>query len=119
MGSAAPGEYGGFVSAFESIQVEVPRRNALGKFWGLKEMITDKSKAPNKVIDQWLQPLIERALVAKAARGAEKMATEEGSLVDHMADTMEDVTTLRDEVGNSLRYLAGARNTNPLLVIPA
>lgn len=98
MGTAAPGAYGGFVSAFEEIQVAVPRRIVYGKFWGLWEMITDKSTAPNKVIDQWLEPLIKNALIAKRVRGAEKMDSEDGSLLDHMADTMEDVKTLRDEV---------------------
>lgn len=69
-----------------------------GKIWPLFEMITNSGTAPNKVIDDWVAPLVKRALESKSMRGSEKMAAEEGSLVDHLADMLDSERAIRDEV---------------------
>lgn len=74
------------------------RRIASGIIWPLFEMITDSGAAPNKVIDEWVQPMIKRAIETKRLRGLEKMGAEEGSLVDHLTDMMDDERAIRDEV---------------------
>lgn len=72
-------------------------------------MITDASIEPNKGIDEWVTPLIQKALDAKKIRGSEKMAAEEGSLVDHLADTLDNDQAIRDEVFSVLLLKLGSR----------
>ena len=67
-------------------------------------MITDTGAEPNNVIDDWVRPIVRRALESKRIRGAEKMDAEGGSLVDHLADATEDERAIRDEVRLCSRF---------------
>ena len=59
---------------------------------------------PNEVITAWVRPLIERALEAKRAREKvggdreDQMGADQGSLLEHIAESTEDVKLVRDEV---------------------
>lgn len=87
-GSAPEGEYGGFVSAFEEVQIRVLRRSQTF-LWPLWEFWTDSSKAPNAVIDAWVLPLVEKALNEKnqRIRDDQKLDDDEGSLTDHLVQS--------------------------------
>ncbi|KAF8308491.1 cytochrome P450 monooxygenase CYP63 [Clavulina sp. PMI_390] len=110
--------YMDFVNALEGIQVATAPRPLRGALWPLWEWSKNVADEPNKVISAWLAPLIERALDAKKARrkgvkGSEKIGTEEGSLLEHIAESTEDVQTVRDELVNIL--LASRDTTASLL----
>jgi len=92
------GRYGDFVEAFEALQIVARERGPWGKLWPLREFFGDASGDANRTIDKWVEPLIYRALDAKAKRKNEGVNLEEGSFLDHMVDTTNDTQLIRDEV---------------------
>jgi hypothetical protein len=55
-GTAVASGYGGFVNAFDEVQVLIPVRGRMGPYvWPLLEMKGDKAKAYRSVIDAWVQ----------------------------------------------------------------
>ncbi|KAF8308490.1 cytochrome P450 [Clavulina sp. PMI_390] len=111
--------YSDFVNAFESFQVVIAPRVSRGALWPLWEWSKNVAEEPNAVITSWIRPLIERTLDAKKAREkagedrAKKMRMEEGSLLEHIAESTEDVKLVRDELVNIL--LASRDTTAGLL----
>lgn len=95
-GSLAEGSYGGFVRAFEEIQLVNQIRFTRNVFWPAYEMFQDLTTEHNKVIDEFIMPLVNKAIQRSA--GVEKGTTEEESLVDHLAHSTSDVQMIRDEV---------------------
>ena len=94
-------KYGDFVKAFESLQIVVPERGPWGALWPLRELFKDVSMDANRTIDKWVEPLIHRALVAKAKRGSDGTNLGDGSFLDHMVDSTNDIQLIRDEVSLS------------------
>ncbi|KAF8308493.1 cytochrome P450 monooxygenase CYP63 [Clavulina sp. PMI_390] len=99
--------YTEFVDAFENMQVAISPRPLRGPLWPLWEWSKSSAEEPNEVISSWLSPLIERALKAKDARrkrdpACGKLDVEEGSLIEHIAESTEDVKLVRDELVNIL-----------------
>ncbi|KAF9520560.1 hypothetical protein BS47DRAFT_1387177 [Hydnum rufescens UP504] len=70
--------------------------------WPLYELFGDATNPPNKMIDDWVAPLIRKALEEKKKRGSQKMSVEDGSLTDHLVDSTEDGKLIRDELINIL-----------------
>lgn len=100
-GSAVEGEiYGGFVNAFENLQVIIPPRAPRGALWPLWELHKEVATEANRAIDDFIGPLINRALDAKLHRGKGKSNADEGSLLDHMSDATDDNKVIRDEVSS-------------------
>jgi len=106
--SAASGTYGGFVRAFEGIQIVLAPRFRRGPLWPLFEWFKDTTKDHNEAIDAWLEPLITKALEDKKLRDGKKLSQEEGSLTDHLVESTSDVSLIRDELMN---ILLAARDT--------
>ena len=106
--SAALGTYGGFVRAFEGIQVALAPRFRRGPFWPVFEWFKDVTQDHNEVIDAWIGPLITKALEEKKSRAGKKLNPEEGSLTDYLAESTLDVKLIRDELMN---ILLAARDT--------
>jgi hypothetical protein len=90
--------YGDFVKAFETLQIVVPERGPWGYLWPLRELFKDVSMDANRIIDKWIEPLIHRALVAKAKRGNNGTDMDEGSFLDHMVGSTNNIQLIRDEV---------------------
>ena len=90
--------YGDFVKAFETLQTVVPERGPWGNLWPLWELSKDASADANRAIDKWIEPLIHRALDAKAKRKDEGVDLGEGSFLDHMVDSTNEIQLIRDEV---------------------
>ena len=90
--------YGDFVKAFETLQIVVPERGPYGSLWPLKELFKDVSADANHTIDRWVEPLIHHALDAKAKRGNDEVDLDEGSFLDHMVDSTDDIQLIRGEV---------------------
>ncbi|KAF8308481.1 cytochrome P450 monooxygenase CYP63 [Clavulina sp. PMI_390] len=111
--------YTDFVNAFEWFQVAITPRASRGVLWPLWEWSKSVAEEPNGVITAWVRPLIERALEAKKAQEKtagdreEKIRTDEGSLLEHIAESTEDVKLVRDELVNIL--LASRDTTAGLL----
>ncbi|KAF8308485.1 cytochrome P450 monooxygenase CYP63 [Clavulina sp. PMI_390] len=111
--------YTDFVNAFEWFQVAIAPRSSRGILWPLWEWSKNVADEPNEVITSWVRPLVERALENKKNRekagdaSEEKMGTDEGSLLEHIAESTEDVKLVRDELVNIL--LASRDTTAGLL----
>ncbi|KAF9506189.1 hypothetical protein BS47DRAFT_1305586 [Hydnum rufescens UP504] len=102
-GSLTAGDYGDFVNAFEQIQSLVARRTRRIWLWPLYEFFGDSTTPYNKTIDEWVCAFLcrapdRRALEAKKQRGDKKMDADDGSLIDHLADSTSNVTLIREEV---------------------
>ena len=94
------GEYSGyndFVEATDAMQNAVLKRRPWGKLWPLWEIFRDVSADANHVVDKWVEPLIHRAMDAKAKSGDDN-DLKEGSFLDHMVHSTNDVRLIRDEV---------------------
>ena len=89
--------YNEFVEATDAMQNAVLKRRPWGKLWPLREMFKDVSADANHVVDKWVEPLIHRAMDAKAKSGEDK-DLKEGSFLDHMVHSTNDVRLIRDEV---------------------
>lgn len=80
-----------FARSFAQAQFEVSRRLRLGKTWPLWEIFEDKTKAPMKVVDSFIEPILSEALhkkreaevTAKEQTGSKKVDEDE-ILLDHL-----------------------------------
>lgn len=98
-GSAPEGAgFGSFVNAFETLQVAIPPRGPRGNLWPLWELFNNVAADSNRAMDNYIGPLVRQALDSKLKRGEQKLKHEEGSLLDHMADTTDNAKVIRDEV---------------------
>lgn len=97
-GSQPEGHYGGFVAAFEQLQTVAMIRFSRSLTWPLFEMFTDITAGPNKVLTEWMRPLINKALENKNKIASGKVDAHEGSFLDYLAQSTDDVTMIRDEV---------------------
>lgn len=107
------GYYGGFVTSFEMLQIVITKRLQYSKMWPALELITDKTKEHNLVIDRWMAPMLQTALERKRIRGSKTCGDNDGNLVDHLADMTTDVKLIRDEL---LNILLAARDTTAALL---
>ena len=79
-----------------------------GPLWPLFEWFKDVAQDHNEAIDAWIEPLITKALEDKKLRVGKKLNLEEGSFLDHLAESTSDVRLIRDELMN---ILLAARDT--------
>lgn len=98
-GSGYNSTYSAFVKAFETLQLVIPPRGPRGNLWPAWELFNNVAAESNKAIDDWVAPLVRQAIDAKAfVREAKKSGVAEGSLLDHIAESSDDVKLIRDEV---------------------
>ena len=74
--SYAEDGFGSFTNAFMAIQEEICRRNLFGGIWPLFELFEDKCEKHKKVIRDWVDPLVARAV------RIQKEMEEKGQTVD-------------------------------------
>ena len=79
-----------------------------GPLWPLFEWFKDETQDRNKAIDAWIKLLITKAMEDKKMRAGKKLGPEEGSFLDHLAESTSDVRLIRDELMN---ILLAARDT--------
>ncbi|KAG8893550.1 hypothetical protein FRB99_001878 [Tulasnella sp. 403] len=84
-GAAMGGTYGEFVTGFEEAQIKAARRSAVPPLaWTAKEFFRDTLAGTNKAIDNYLAPLVLRALENK------KLGKQgEESFLDHLASSTD------------------------------
>lgn len=65
--SLSGNEFDAFTEAFEETAVIITRRGTIGETWPLLELFKDKAEPHIKVIQQWLDPVVDRTLREKEA----------------------------------------------------
>ncbi|KAH8119743.1 cytochrome P450 monooxygenase pc-1 [Phellopilus nigrolimitatus] len=104
-----------FSQAFADAQSTAARRGRFGSLWPLFEFWKDKTQEDMKVINTFIEPILQEAVTKKKAlkgTGAmqEKKEIEEGAtLLDHLINYTEDTKILRDEILNIM--IAGRDTT--------
>ncbi|KAJ7159959.1 cytochrome P450 monooxygenase CYP63 [Mycena crocata] len=114
-GSATDDSWGAFAKAFEMAQQTITARGRIGYLWPLFELFKDKNEDNATVIQQWLDPLVERAVEDK--RTAEKAGicspVADKTFLQHLADSTDDPILIRDQL---LSVLLASRDTTACLL---
>ncbi|KAG8959346.1 hypothetical protein FRC00_001704 [Tulasnella sp. 408] len=112
-GAAAEGGYGSFVNAFETAQVLITRRLALGPYgWAMAEFFNDSVTKHTSVVDSYLEPLVRDAVQRRKNLKPEEKGEYENFL-DHLVDSTSDVELIKDQL---LNILLAARDTTAQLL---
>ncbi|CDO68135.1 hypothetical protein BN946_scf185003.g7 [Trametes cinnabarina] len=105
-----------FATAFADAQHAISLRARTGWTWHLSELLRDKSAEPMRIVDAFLQPILEEAIAknraakAQAESGAtvSKDAGDDETLLDHLVKYTDDPVVLHDE---TLNILIAGRDT--------
>jgi cytochrome P450 len=104
-----------FLYAFQETQNISAYRSKFGEEWQLAEFWYDRNTQHQKVIDDFVEPILKDAVKKKRMEGKTEKdgVSEETTLLDYLVTKTEDHTTLRDETFNLL--IAGRDTTSSLL----
>ncbi|EIW61469.1 cytochrome P450 monooxygenase pc-3 [Trametes versicolor FP-101664 SS1] len=103
-----------FSAAFAGAQNVISMRTRVGWFWHLQELLNDRSAEHMRVVDEFLQPILEEAIAKNRAAKAQLEATgekgseEDETLLDHLVKLTDDPVVLHDE---TLNILIAGRDT--------
>jgi hypothetical protein len=97
-----------FSTAFLNAQTAISNRERAGPIWPLGEIWEDKVKAPMKVINEYIEPIVHDALRKRGERDEEKKLLgvvsqgekdvgEDETLLDHLVEKTLDPHILKDE----------------------
>ncbi|KAG8959345.1 hypothetical protein FRC00_001703 [Tulasnella sp. 408] len=107
------GGYGSFVNAFETAQVLITKRLAMGPYgWAMAEFFNDSVKKHTRVVDSYLEPIVRDAVQRRKNLKPEEKGEYE-SFLDHLADSTSDVQLIKDQL---LNILLAARDTTAQLL---
>ncbi|KAF8208856.1 cytochrome P450 monooxygenase pc-3 [Mycena galopus ATCC 62051] len=102
-----------FSAAFNESMLHVAGRVRVGYVWPILEMFTDKTVAPMKIVNAYIDPIIhdavEKKKLAKSLGANMETTDEEGTLLDELLNVTSDPKVLKDETLNIL--LAGKDTT--------
>ena len=93
------GPNGKFLEAIDRLQELTFLRVLHGRFWAMNEFCKDEMKEYIKIINQFVYPLVAKALEKKRVRGDRRCDVDDRNLVDHLADATNDAKLIRDQVG--------------------
>lgn len=74
--------------------MQIARRTRIGKPWPLLEMFKDKTSDSNKIVQNWLRPIVQNALRQKATRSQGRKNEEEKTFLDHLTDSTDGILPL-------------------------
>ncbi|EJF62809.1 cytochrome P450 monooxygenase pc-2 [Dichomitus squalens LYAD-421 SS1] len=99
-----------FSAAFAAAQEVIAMRSRIGWTWRLKELWTDASKEHMKVVDEYLQPILEDAIRKNRNSNGKGQAEadENETLLDHLVKYTDDFNVLHDE---TLNIMIAGRDT--------
>lgn len=103
-------EYEHFMKAVNELALLSARRIRIGSTWPLFELTGDKSIAPTRVIDRFVEPIVAKAL--QRTRDSAQDA-KDSNFLEHLAHVTKDPKAVRDE---SLNILFAARDTTSCLL---
>ncbi|KAJ7157255.1 cytochrome P450 [Mycena filopes] len=108
-------EFDEFSGAIERVAVQMSRRGTQGNTWPLFELLGDKTEESIGTIMNWLEPVVERAVVEKAKRRAAGLETHasENVFIDFLASKTDNVEHIRYEL---VTYLIASRDATASLV---
>jgi len=115
-GSAVPEtsrRNGKLLEAMDRLQDISFLRLLRGRFWAMNEFLKDETKEYTKIVDQFVYPLVAKALDNKKVRGDRKYDIDDGNLVDHLADASNDPKLIRDQL---FTFLTAARDSTAALI---
>ncbi|KAG8215368.1 cytochrome P450 [Butyriboletus roseoflavus] len=101
-----------FAAAFAAAQQALSRRFLIGGSWPLFELFQDHTREPMKVVNAFLDPILEDAIAKqKESEGLldAENDTEGETLLDHLVRQTTDIKILKDETLNIM--LAGRDTT--------
>ncbi|KAG5653249.1 hypothetical protein H0H81_001506 [Sphagnurus paluster] len=89
-----------FARAFLEAQEVAARRERLGWVWPLTEIMADKTKEPMRIVNEYLDPIVQEAIAKKqAAPKLDEKEVEDGqTLIDHLVSQSSVHLRLREEV---------------------
>ncbi|KAF8314506.1 cytochrome P450 monooxygenase CYP63 [Clavulina sp. PMI_390] len=113
--------YTDFVNAFEGTLVAIFPRVFRGNLWPLWELFKNSTSEYNKTVNDWINPLVRRVMDAKKTKekavGQDgddvNTASDEGSLLEHIAQSTDNEKLIRDEL---LNILLASRDTTACLL---
>jgi hypothetical protein len=91
-GSAIEGDFGAFATAFEEAQQILSARGRSREIWKFIEFFRNASDAPVKVIKDYLDPLVHKALEEKEefkSLGKDKLEDSSDSFLRYLAMTTD------------------------------
>ncbi|KII89790.1 hypothetical protein PLICRDRAFT_565689 [Plicaturopsis crispa FD-325 SS-3] len=116
-----------FAEAFADAQRLSSHRLRLGQNWPLAEFWEDAVRVPMKVVDKFIEPIVEDAIRKKKAEGGAKLTEVAGdvkrevaegeTLLDHLVNYTEDKKIIMDETINIM--VAGRDTTATTLTFAA
>jgi hypothetical protein len=85
--SKADGGFSSFVNAFAEIQDIVFKRSSFGVFWPLTELTGDSTEPLGKVVKQFVDPIVQRALEhkRKMVEKGQQVEPDECTLLEYLA----------------------------------
>ncbi|KAL5494825.1 hypothetical protein ACEPAI_287 [Sanghuangporus weigelae] len=101
-----------FSRAFANAQLTVGLRTRLGDMWPLFEMAKDLTKEDMRIVNAFIDPILEEAVTKRGTPQeftAKKEIGEGETLLDHLITYTKDLTILRDEILNIM--IAGRDTT--------
>ena len=113
-----------FAEAFAASQHVVSTRGRTGWIWPIFEIFKSKTEDHMRIVDAFLDPILEEALRKKQERIADGSWDQEGdkekaeeweTLLDHLVRYTSDKTVLHDEV---LNIMIAGRDTVSRIPIP-
>ncbi|KAF8646030.1 hypothetical protein AX16_007455 [Volvariella volvacea WC 439] len=109
-GSATDDSWGAFTLAFESAQQNITTRARIGRLWPLLELFGDKNVPHAKVIREWVDPLVQQAMLDYANHKAAGVTSplSDKNFLQHLVESTEDPVLIRDQL---LSMLLASRDT--------
>ncbi|KAG2105762.1 cytochrome P450 [Suillus discolor] len=100
-----------FTNAFSQAQHAISRRVIIGAAWPMTEILADSTAQHMKVVDKFLDPILEAALRrhSTAAKSDADETAEDQTFLDHLVKLTSDFKIVKDETLNIL--LAGRDTT--------
>ncbi|EJD03501.1 CYP63 cytochrome P450 monooxygenase-like protein [Fomitiporia mediterranea MF3/22] len=102
-----------FAEAFKNAQLVVALRSRVGDLWPLFEFWKDKTKDSMKIVDAFIEPILQDAVAKRkgpVSSFTSKKEIEEGeTLLDHLINFTSDTKILKDEIINIM--IAGRDTT--------
>ncbi|PPR04351.1 hypothetical protein CVT24_013203 [Panaeolus cyanescens] len=102
-----------FARAFLEAQEVISIRERMGWAWPLAEIWKDKSAEPMKVVNAYIEPIVQAALAKRRSMSPEEKekteVSDDDTLLDHLVRMTEDPVVLKDEILNIM--IAGRDTT--------
>ncbi|EJD51740.1 cytochrome P450, partial [Auricularia subglabra TFB-10046 SS5] len=91
-----------FVRAFEDAKRAILERLHSGILWPFRELFRDRSRSAMKVIDAYIDPILQLALERKRINKSSPAPDEKeaSTLLDHLLSSTDDQQVIKDEIMN-------------------